>query len=307
MRYGRIDDLAKDISRVILGCDNKLTADDGAPLWDAFIDAGGTAFDTAHIYADGQCEAALGDWIAANGHADRVAVTVKGAHTPWCDPEHLVSQLHESLGRLRLPAADIYVMHRDNLDIPVGEFIDVLHELAEAGLIKVFGGSNWTVDRLAAANDYAARTGKRGMTVLNNNLSLAHMVVPVWPGCVSASDDATRDFLARNQITHFSWSSQARGYFYADTATALPDGTRPEDCFDSPQNRDRRDRAKQLAAELGVTAGHVATAYVLNQPFPSYALIGPRSIAELEDTLTAVDIELSDAQRDWLNLGRDDY
>lgn len=305
MRYGRIDNLDKDVSRVILGCDNKVTADDGAPLWEAFLAAGGTAFDTAHIYGQGKCEAALGEWIARTNVADDIVVTVKGAHSPWCDPENLVRQLHESLGRLRLATADIYIMHRDNLDVPVGEFVDVLHELAEAGLINVFGGSNWSTERLTAANEYAAKTGKRGMSILNNNLSLAHMVVPVWDGCISASDDATLAFLTQTQTPHFSWSSQARGYFYGATASALPDGTSAEDCFDSPDNQERRRRAQQLAAELGVSAGHVATAYVLNQPFPSFALIGPRSIEELTDTIVGAELELTPDQLAWLNLKRD--
>ncbi len=306
MLYGRIDGLDKRVSRAIIGCDNKLTVDEGAALWEAFVAAGGTGFDTAHIYAQGKCEQALGTWINRQAIEDSVVVTVKGAHTPYCDPENLVSQLHESLERLMLPAADIYIMHRDNPEVPVGEFVDVLNEQADAGLIKVFGGSNWTVDRFRAANAYAASTGKRGMRVLNNNLSLARMEVPVWRGCVSASDDATLSFLTEAQTAHFSWSSQARGYFYATSATpSLPDGTRPDQCFDSPQNQERRRRARQLGEKLGVSAGHIATAYVLNQPFPSFALIGPRTVTELDDTLSGVNITLTPDQRAWLNLRRD--
>lgn len=306
MRYGRLAGLDKDISRLILGCDAKLTADEGAPLWDAFVAAGGTAFDTAHIYAKGACEQALGDWLRQRGTANDLVVTVKGAHTPWCDPENLVSQLHESLDRLGLACADIYIMHRDNPDIPVGEFVDVLNAQIDAGLIKTIGGSNWSVARFKEANTYAAAHGKRGLQVLNNNLSLARMVKPVWDGCISSSDDATLAFLEETETTHFSWSSQARGYFYAPgSAAPLAEGTRPEDCFDSPDNRERRARAQALAEKLGVHASHVAAAWVLAQPFPSYALIGPREIAELEDCLRALDVELTNAQLAWLNLAED--
>ena len=52
----------------------------------------------------------------------------KGAHTPDCNPEGLRRQHHESLDRLQMDYVDIYMMHRDNLQIPVGEFIDVLNE-----------------------------------------------------------------------------------------------------------------------------------------------------------------------------------
>ncbi len=76
-------------------------------------------------------------WISQAGVGDAVVVIVKGAHTPHCDPKNLVLQLHQSLERLGLPSADIYIMHRDNLDIPVDEFVDVLNDQVDAGLIKV--------------------------------------------------------------------------------------------------------------------------------------------------------------------------
>ena len=124
MQHGRLPGLDKNISRLILGCDNKMNTEDGAPLWDAFIAAGGTAFDTAFVYGAGRCEEALGGWIKSRGAADNIAVIVKGAHTPFCDPEDLVWQLQSSLERLTIPAADIYIMHRDNPDVPVDEFIE---------------------------------------------------------------------------------------------------------------------------------------------------------------------------------------
>jgi len=306
MQHGRLPDLDKDISRLILGCDNKMTTDDGAALWDAFVEAGGTAFDTAFVYGAGRCEEALGGWIKNRGIADDIAVIVKGAHTPFCDPDDLVWQLQSSLERLTLRAADIYIMRRDNLDVPVSEFIDVLDAEAESGMIRCFGASNWSVERFQAANDYAAANGKHGFCVLNNNLSLAHMVRPVWPGCISSSDAATLAYLAETNTAHFSWSAQARGYFYeTGEASPLPEGTEPEACFDSSGNRERRRRAQELAAELGVAASHIATAYVLNQPFPSYAVIGPRTIVELEDTAAAADLALTPAQLAWLDLRAD--
>ncbi len=306
MQYGRLPGLDKDVSRLILGCDNKFTTGEGADLWDAFLAAGGNAFDTAFVYGEGRCEEALGGWIKDRGAAERIAVIVKGAHTPFCDPDDLVWQLQSSLERLKIHSADIYIMHRDNPDVPVGEFIDVLDAEAGSGMIKCFGASNWTVERFRAANDYAAANGKRGFCVLNNNLSLAHMVKPIWPGCISSSDAATLAYLQETKTAHFSWSSQARGYFHeAASVSSLPAGTGPDDCFDSDDNRERRRRAAALAEKMGVAASHIATAYVLNQPFPSHALIGPRTVAELEDTLTAADLTLTPAQLDWLDLRSD--
>ncbi len=305
MRTGHLGGLNKAVSRAVLGCDNVTNTDDGSALWDGFVAAGGTAFDTAHIYGGGACEAALGGWLRSQ-RSDDLLVLVKGAHTPNCDPESIGKQLHESLDRLGLATAEVYIMHRDNPEVPVDEFVDVLDGLAGDGLINVFGGSNWGIDRFAAANAYARKAGKRAMSVLNNNLSLAHMVTPVWDGCISASDGASLAYLTETQTAHFSWSSQARGYFYGtDDATALPDGTRPEQCFDSPDNRERRRRAGQLGEELGVSAGQVAMAYVVNQPFPSFALIGPRTEAELASTLRGIALTLTPGQIAWLDLRQD--
>ena len=52
----------------------------------------------------------------------------KGAHTPNCNPKSISTQLTESLDRLQCDSADIYIMHRDNIEIPVDEYIDVLNE-----------------------------------------------------------------------------------------------------------------------------------------------------------------------------------
>ena len=66
-------------------------------------------------------------------------------------------------------------MHRDNPDVPVGEFVDAITRLHEAGRIGIWGGSNWSTQRFAEACDYAAANGKLAPTILNNNLSLAVM------------------------------------------------------------------------------------------------------------------------------------
>ncbi len=240
------------VSQLILGCDNKDTAADGAPVWDHWLEVGGTGFDTAHVYGGGLHEKALGDWIGQRGVAKDIVVLVKGAHSPHCNPEAIGAQLAISLERLQLNFAPIYVMHRDNLDVPVGEFVDALNALRDKGLIGVFGGSNWTVERFQAANDYAVRHRLQPLTILNNNLSLAVMEKPVWPGCMTSHDDATLNYLRASKTAHFSWSSQARGYFLPEEMrNRLPADTAPETCFGSQSNAERRNRAGQLAGTQG--------------------------------------------------------
>jgi aryl-alcohol dehydrogenase-like predicted oxidoreductase len=291
------------VSRLILGCDNKDTWEEGAPIWDHWIACGGNAFDTAFVYGGGKHEQALGNWISKRRIGKEIVVVVKGAHTPNCDPESIGKQLQISLQRLQLDCAPIYIMHRDNPQVPVGEFVDALNALNAIGKIGIFGGSNWSVERMAAAKAYAATKGLQPPTVLNNNLSLAVMEKPVWDGCISSNNPVTLDYLRNTNTVHFSWSSQARGYFLsAELRNRLPEDTRPETCFGSFANAERRKRAEQLAAKYNVAPNNIATAWVLNQSFPSFALVGPRAVTEIDSSLPACSFALSTDELRWLNL-----
>ena len=68
----------------------------------------------------------------------------------------------------------------------------------------------------------------------------------------------------------------------------------------SDRNFARRDRAIELAGKLGKSPIHIALAYVLAQPFPSIPLIGPRTLAELDDSIQALDVRLTPEQVKWL-------
>ena len=299
----KIADLATPISQLVIGCDNKDDIASGALVWDAWMEAGGNAFDTGFVYGGGRHEKVLGEWIANRGVAKDIITIVKGAHTPYCLPRAMVAQLDISLERLGLDHAPIYIMHRDNPDVPVGEFVDALNRLHKAGRIGAFGGSNWSVARIKEANTYAAAKGLKPLTILNNNLSLAVMEKPVWTGCVTSNTTETLSFLRQSKTTHVSWSSQARGYFLSeDLRSRLPADTSPETCFGSPANAERRIRAEKLAKQHGVSPHNIATAWVLAQSFPSLALVGPRSPGEIASTLPAFNVKLSPKEVAWLNL-----
>ena len=299
----KIADLNEPISQLVIGCDNKDDVASGALIWDAWIEAGGNAFDTGFVYGGGRHEKVLGEWIANRGVAKDIITIVKGAHTPYCTPRAIEAQLDISLERLGLNHAPIYIMHRDNLDVPVGEFVDALNRLHGAGRIGAFGGSNWSVARFKEANAYAAAKGLKPLTMLNNNLSLAVMEKPVWAGCVTSNTPEMLGFLRQSNTTHISWSSQARGYFLPEALrNRLPADTSPETCFGSIDNAERRARAEKLAKHYGVSTHNIATAWVLGQTFPSLALVGPRSPGEIATTLPALGIKLTAQEVQWLNL-----
>lgn len=302
MRYGQIAGLTKPISRLVMGVDNQDNIASTSVMLDAFFEQGGNAFDTAFIYGGGKHETLLGQWIKNRGVREEVVILDKGAHTPFCTPEDLNRQFMISLERLQTDYVDIYMMHRDNPQVPVGEFVDVLNEHFRAGRMRVFGGSNWTIERIEAANAYAAERGLQGLSALSNNFSLARMIEPPWAGCISASTPEFRAWLTRTQLPLLPWSSQARGFFLDDTSptfTADPERVR---CWFSDDNFERLRRARELAAKYRVLPINIALAYVLHQPFPTFPLIGPRTLRELYTSLPALDVSLTPDEVKWLNL-----
>ena len=302
---GTIPHLAKPVSRLIMGCDNTVTMPHSAAMWDDYFSRGGNTFDTAFVYGGGLQEKLLGQWIKNRGIREEVSVIVKGAHTPFCTPEWLTKELEVSLGRLQTPYADIYMLHRDNLEVPVGEFVDELNGHVKAGRIRAFGGSNWTLARVAAANRYAARKGLQGFSVVSNNFSLARMVDPVWDGCIAASDKESRRWLKKHQLPLLAWSSQARGFFTDRVGKDKRDDAQLVRCWYADDNFVRRERAITLAQKKGVPPIAIAAAYVLAQPFPTFALIGPRIISETVSSLVCLGVTLTPKETAWLDLERE--
>ncbi len=301
---GRIAGLDLPVSRLIMGAMAANSIGYASVLYDDFVERGGNAFDTGYVYGGGNCERLLGQWVRNRRIRDRVVIMAKGAHTPFCTPEFLTSQLFESLERMQTDYADVYMMHRDNLDVPAGEFIDVMNEHGSAGRIRTFGVSNWTLKRVDQANAYAKRKGLKGLVAVSNNFTLARMLDPVWAGALASSDAESRAWFAKRGIPCLAWSSQARGFY----ARGNPDSrAEPElvRCWYSADNFERLARARELGRERGFQPIEVALAYVLNQPFEVFAMIGPATPTETSSSLRALELKLTPEELEWLNLERD--
>ena len=291
------------MSKLAMGTAGLSLYPQASAVFDAFFEAGGTTFDTAAHYGAGRADSLLGHWLQERGVRDQVAVIGKGAHSPNCFPEAVTRQLNESLERLKTDYIDVYFLHRDNPDVPVGEFVDVLNEHYQSGRIKVFGGSNWTFPRMEEANSYAVKHGLEGFRVLSNQFSLAEMIEPVWAGCVSASDAESVAWLKRTGVTLFGWSSQARGFFtdrcgrqnYGDPALVRS--------WYNDVNFARRDRAEALARKYNTSVAAIALAYNLAQDFALFPLIGPVTLDELRSSLAALRTPLTFEEANWLRTG----
>jgi aryl-alcohol dehydrogenase-like predicted oxidoreductase len=267
------------------------TRDRDYALFDAWLEAGGTVIDTAHVYEDGDAERVLGRWLADRpGARDRIVLVTKGAHPDGdrrrVTPADIAADLRDSMERLGGPV-DLYLLHRDDPDVEVGEIVDALDAHRRAGEIRAFGVSNWTLPRIDAANAYAAERGVAGIACNSPHLSLAVQNEAPWPGCLSATDAESRAWHERTGMPLLAWSAQANGFF----AGASPP------VYDNEDNRERRARAQQLG-----DPNAVALAWVLAQPFPTIAVIGPHSLEHLHASLAALDVELTADEVRRLNL-----
>jgi aryl-alcohol dehydrogenase-like predicted oxidoreductase len=300
MKFGRIPGIEAPVSRVVMGAIQNLTR--AQVIYDDFVKSGGNCFDTAWIYGYGACEKTLGQWVKSRNIRGRLIILDKGAHTPFCTPKDLTVQFMESLERLQTDYVDIYMLHRDNLEVPVGEFVDALNEHRQAGRMRVIGGSNWSLERVEAANVYARSHGLAGFAAISNNFSLARMVEAPVSGCLASSDARSREWFRRTQMPLMSWSSQACGFF---AGRASPeDRSNPEfaRCWYSEDNFQRLALARELAAKRGVQPINIALAYVLCQPFPTFGIIGTGTLDHFRVALQALEVQLAPEELRRLNL-----
>ena len=333
MKYGHIEHVNKPISRIVFGTatpkmfaafrsvygdapdfQDRLNA--AFALLDDMYACGVNCFDSSDHYG----EEPLGDWLEARGLHDKVVIFTKGAHhNRWrkrVNDFDILHDAHNSLAKLKTNFLDIYMLHRDDPEKPVGPIVDVLNRLHDEGKIGAFGGSNWTVERIEEANDYALKHGLQPFTVSSPNFGLADQVEDPWGGgCVTISgpnNKAARKFYADHKIPVFAYSTMARGFF-----SGLVKSDDPESAkrimdepglkgYAYPENFERLRRCEILAAEKGMSVAQVAMAWIFNQHnLEVYALTAPVKKEMMEENIAASELELTPAECAWLDLETD--
>ena len=311
MKYRRFAPLERDVSVLVLGTAwfGVETESLAYELLDEWVALGGNALDSAREYGAsrwGESEKLLGRWLRDRGRRADLVLGTKGAHhrggRKRVTPADIREDLDASLAALAT-AIDAYMLHRDDPAQPVGPVVDLLNEYRRAGSIRAFGASNWTTARMDEANAYAASHGLEGFSFSSPNLSLATQNEPPWPDALSASDAASRAWYEKRRMPLFAWSAQAGGYFSGHHS---PDADIAR-VYDGEPNRERARRAEELGGRKGVDANAIALAWVLAQPFPTWALIGPRTVEELHASVAALDVALTPEEARWLNLEEDGW
>lgn len=308
MRYLEMTGIAKPVSVIALGTNTRAFMPDAyaraAQLLDAFLDAGGNLIDTAHIYGFGNSEKILGRWLKERGRRDEIILLTKGCHPivdprnvfgkPWLPrvtPKAIRADLADSLKRLQTNYVDLYLLHRDDEYAPVGPLIEALNVEQKRGRIRAFGASNWRAARIAEANAYAARNDLNGFVVSSSQFGLAQPVRSVFPGTVTLSLDESA-WHAANQFPLLAYSPLGAGYVARAANEFGARDVAESDVYASEQNNARAQLAAQLAARKNVSPTQIALAYALRQNFPSGAVVGPTSVAHLQQLVAALDISL---------------
>lgn len=317
MEYLQIDGIKNEISKIAFGCaiEPMLKGENVHELLDACVDMGITTFDTAENY--GLSEVSLGNWMKDRKNRDKLVIISKGCH-PYdgkdrVNPEELIKDIENSFKRLGTDYIDIYFMHRDDFKMDVGVMVEILNEYHKKGKVGAFGGSNWTHDRIEAANKYAKEHGLVPFTVSSPNYGLADQIGDPFgggAGCISVSgpkNQEARDWYAKNNMPIFAYSSLARGFFSGKVKSDDPNGAKKVldeyavkgYCY--PENFERLKRVEELAKEKQCTVPQLALAWTLAQPLKTVLLASARSSERMEANLKAFDIKLTKEEILWLD------
>lgn len=306
MEYVNLGRSGLKVSRACLGAMN-FGAAAGAPtneadsrrIIDAFLDAGNNFIDTANIYTAGQSEEIVGR--AVKDKRDSVVIATKGRGNIGKGPNdtgasrlHLTRALDASLKRLGMDYVDLYQMHGWDATVPIEETMEALAGFVRAGKVRYIGCSNYTGSQIVEAQWAAARQNGIPFISLQPRYSLISREIEddVLPAC------------ARHGLGTLIYSPLGGGVLTgkykpgekpaADTRMARW-GDRAAGAL-TDRNYAIVSEVEKVAAELNATAGEVALAWCLARRNITCAIIGPRTLAQMQENLKGFELKLSPEQ-----------
>jgi aryl-alcohol dehydrogenase-like predicted oxidoreductase len=327
MRYTTIGSdsaSARTVSVLSLGAMRFGTTTDEATsfaILDRYVAAGGNFIDTSNNYLyfvhgtqGGESEALLGRWRASRGFGDEIVIATKvgarplapatGAHTPREGLSRAAIREASERSRERLGAEriDLYYAHvPDQSGVPLDEQVAAFGELVASGIVGLLGLSNhwaWQVER---ARGLAAAAGTARADMLQYHHTYLRMRTDIPDlrfspnGEIGVADGSILSYLrAEPGMTLVAYSPLLNGAY-----------TRPDKeldrAYDHPGTRARLDALDQIVKETGATANQVVLAWLIGGELPVVPLIGASSVAQLDESLAAVDLQLSAEQRQLLD------
>ncbi|MER7998898.1 aldo/keto reductase [Streptomyces sp. NPDC095613] len=325
MKYrtiGSTDGSRRDVSVLALGAmlfGSRTDEKTSFAVLDRYVEAGGNFIDTSDNYAfwedggqGGQSEELLGRWRRSRGVGDEIVIATKlGARplapgTSYTDnPEGLSAKViresaERSRERLGVAKLDLLYAHIDDPTVPQSETVEGFAALVAEGTVGLLGVSNQSVWRVDRARALASASGLPGYEVLQYQHSYLRPRTDIpsdlFPdGSLGGTDAQLISYLkAEPALTLVAYSPLLTGA-YTRTDKPLP----PD--YDHPGTPARLAALRDVARETGATVNQVVLAWQLGGPLPVIPLAGASSVAQLEENLAAVDLELTAEQRDRLD------
>jgi aryl-alcohol dehydrogenase-like predicted oxidoreductase len=271
---------------------------DSIRVIDRALDAGINFVDTADVYSAGESERIVGE--ALKGRRDDVVLATKffmpmgddvnrrGGSRKW-----IMRAVEDSLQRLQTDYIDLYQVHRPSPDTDVEETLGALSDLVHQGKVRVIGSSSYSGSEIVEAQRVADARGLERFRTEQSPYSI--LVRGIEEDVLPAARRHGMGILTYSPLAG-GWLS---GRWRANTDAAPTSSARPSARFDmsSPANQRKLEVVEQLALladEAGLPLISLAIAFVMRHPAVTSAIIGPRTMEQLESQLPAADVTLSD-------------
>ncbi|MEU1001421.1 MULTISPECIES: aldo/keto reductase [Streptomyces] len=321
MKYrviGSSPDTRREVSVLSLGAMTFGTTVDEATsfaILDRFVEAGGTFIDTSNNYAfwvhgtqGGESEQLVGRWLRSRGIGDEITIATKLGARPnqptqtfSLDVEGLSAKvIRESAERSReyLGIEKIHLLYAHIMDerTPLEETVQGFAEVVADGVAGLLGASNHWSWRIERARALAAAAGVPGYEVLQHHHSYLRQRTDI-PSMRSpdgnqglVSGDLLSYLRANPSLTQVAYSPLISGAYVRDDKPLGPG-------FDHAGTQPRLKAIREVATETGATVNQVVLSWLMGGDIPVLPLVGASSVAQLEESLGAVDLDLTPEQR----------
>lgn len=300
MNYTHLGRSGLTVSRLCLGTMNfgpHTSEPDSFAIMDRAHEHGINFFDTANAYGwklgEGVTEQIIGRWFAqGGGRRERTVIATKvyAKMGEWPNQSklsalHIIRACEDSLRRLQTDRIDLYQMHHIDRDTPFDEIWQAMETLVRQGKVIYVGSSNFAGWHIARANESAKQRHFMGLVSEQclYNLTDRMVEMEVLPACKEYG------------LGVIPWSPLASGVLAGALAKAS-EGRRAEPGVQQRIERmhDKLEKYESLCAALGEHPADVALAWLLANPVVTAPIIGPRTLEQLDGSLRALEIRLSD-------------
>ena len=311
-RLGRTD---IELTRIGLGCGNfggvgsdpatwgqGESEEEAFALLDAAVAAGIGFLDTAASYGGGRSEASIGNWRDERG--SRVLLSSKVFSSVTGDPDdhglagdRILREIEGTLERLRTDRLDLYLTHAPDPETPIEETLRALDELVRAGKVRAVGGSNLDAEQLEDALETSERLGLVRYEWVQNEYSL-----------LERGSEAVLEICEREVLGFTPYSPLAGGWLTGKyrRGESYPAGSRmttrpgPYEVLENERTFEALEAFEAAASEREVAPATLAIAWILGDPRVTAVIAGPRRPEQLEPYLAALELPLSEQERDDL-------